>query len=105
MSYEYVVKTWVYETETKSIEYNGLYETETGVKTWDNETEATEHYDDAIFNGQYISVMLIKIYPDSNENRETIISEWEESLSEYEDPDGDEEEEEWFDIVVANKKK
>jgi hypothetical protein len=104
MSYEYVVKTWVYETDTKSIEYNGLYETETGVKTWDNETEATEHYDDAIFNGQYISVMLIKIDPDSNENRETIISEWEESLSEYEDPDGDEEEEEWFDIVVPVKK-
>jgi hypothetical protein len=101
--YEYVVKTWVYETETKSIEYNGLYETETGVKSWDTETEARDNYDDAIFNGQYISVMLIKIDPDSNENRETIISEWEESLSEYEDPDGDEEEE-WFDIEVPVKK-
>ena len=72
----YVVKTWVFNAETNEIDYFGLYEGADWCKSWELESDAELAFKSAIETGDFISVQLIQIDPDSNENRETISNGW-----------------------------
>ena len=82
----YVIKTWEYNRQTKTIKYNGLWEKYDGDKEFKTEQEARDEFDNLTQNGYGVAkAMLIKIDPNSNEDRETIIEEfdWEVMVEEY----------------------
>jgi hypothetical protein len=79
----WVVKTWVYEAPTDKIEYFGLWEQENGNKEFATEAEARIQFEYAIATGDYIAVSLVKIDPDANEDRETCVEDWEDTMSNY----------------------
>jgi len=100
-NYEYIVKTYIYDAPSTNIEYAGLWENDSWVKCWTSKAEATTEFEDAIATGDFISVELIQIDPDANEDRETCIDDWEDTLSDYvESEDTDDELEE---IPVGTK--
>jgi hypothetical protein len=100
-NYEYIVKTYIYDAPSTNIEYAGLWENDSWVKCWTTKAEATKEFEDAIATGDFISVELIQIDPDANEDRETCIDDWEDTLSDYvESEDTDDELEE---IPVGTK--
>jgi hypothetical protein len=74
----YVIKTWEYNRQKKTIEYKGLWEKYGGDKEFKTEQEARDEFDDLTQNGYGIAAANItKIDPNSNEDRETIIEEYE----------------------------
>jgi hypothetical protein len=75
----YVIKTWDMDGK-----YAGLWEDSEGNKEFKNEDEAKLQYEYATDGEQdYCGVSLIKINPNSNENRETCIYDWEYTPSDY----------------------
>ena len=81
--YDYVVKTWIYDTTTEEVEYAGLWETNEWIKCWTKLEEAKVEFEYAIGTGEFVAVELIQIDADANEDRETILDSWEDSLSDY----------------------
>jgi hypothetical protein len=79
-NFEYVVKTWVYDKNTKANEYAGLYEGADWLKHWEDIADARTAFDSAIETGEFIAIELIQIDPDANEDRETIIDDWEDNI-------------------------
>lgn len=77
--YQYIVKTW-----DKNGEYAGLFEVDC-VKCWTKEEEARQAFNWAIGTDEMGAVELIRIDPDANEDRETIIDDFEDLFSEDED--------------------
>ena len=69
--YAYVLKTYELDGE-----YGGLFELD-GKKEWDTTDEAQEAFDVAISTEEFSMVEFIRIDPNSNEHRETIIDIWE----------------------------
>ena len=82
-NFEYMVKTYIYDAPSKNIEYAGLYEGADWVKCWTNKADAMTAFESAIETGDFIAVELIQIDPDANEDRETCIDDWEDTLSDY----------------------
>jgi hypothetical protein len=75
----YIIKTWDMDGK-----YAGLWEDSEGNKEFNNEDEAKLQYEYATDGEQdYCGVSLIKINPNSNENRETCIYDWEYTPSDY----------------------
>ena len=72
----FIIKTWIFNTITKTIDSSGLWKN----KTWDTEQEARQQFQIAR-NGQqeYIAVSLNKI----DENEEISIDEWEGEIPDY----------------------
>lgn len=81
--FEYIVKTWIYDAPSTNIEYFGLYEGADWVKCWTDKEDAMIAFESAIETGEFVAVELIQINPDATEDRETIIDEWEDTLSDY----------------------
>jgi hypothetical protein len=73
---EYVVKTWVYNTETHTIEYAGLFEVD-GKDSWEYFQDAREVFNWAIQTGELIAVVL------ANKTTGQIEDEWEDNIDEY----------------------
>ena len=67
---DYVVKTWIYEIKTNTIDYAGLVGYRTGFRALE---KAKVLFENTIKTGKFVAVELIKIDPDANEDRETII--------------------------------
>jgi len=84
-TYEYILKTY-----DKDGEYTGLFELD-NIKCWTTEEEAREAFAIAIQIEEMGAVELIRIDPDANQDRETMIDEWEDLFSEDEDEESDEE--------------
>jgi hypothetical protein len=79
------INDYVYELKTYQLdgEYGGLFELD-GKKEWENIDEAQEAFDVAISTEEFSMVEFIRIDPNSNEHRETIIDIWEKDYkSEY----------------------
>lgn len=86
----YVLKTYEYNAEKETIKYAGLWEDCDGNKQYNTEAEAREQFEYATEGDKgYISVVLIRIDPTKNEDRETIIEEWEDNIDEYMNEDDD----------------
>ena len=81
--FEYIVKTWIYDAPSTNIEYFGLYEGADWVKCWTDKEDAMIAFESAIETGEFVAVELIQIDPDATEDRETIIDDWEDTLSDY----------------------
>ena len=77
--YEYIIKTY-----DKYGEYAGLFELN-DEKCWIDENAAREAFEVAIQTEEMGAVELIRIDPNANEDRETMIDEWEDLFSEDED--------------------
>lgn len=80
-TYEYIIKTY-----DKYGEYAGLFELN-DEKCWNTEDKASEAFAIAIQTEEMGAVELIRIDPDANEDRETMIDEWEDLFSEDEEED------------------
>jgi superfamily II helicase len=67
--YGYVIKAWLYDSQQRYGEYSrsDFFETE---------DDARIEYNNFIQTKKFSKVMLIRIDPDANEDRETIINEW-----------------------------
>lgn len=75
--YSYVLKTY-----DLDVEYGGLFELD-GKKEWNTTDEAQEAFDVAISTGEFSMIEFIRIDPNSNEHRETIIDVWYKSEDTY----------------------
>jgi hypothetical protein len=79
----YIIKLYVYNTQTKNIDYDGLWDSD-GVNIFTTEWEARDQFGDATFGySEFIVVDLVKIDFTKNENRETIIAKWEDNIEYY----------------------
>ena len=77
---EYEIRTWVYNTETKDIEYAGLFEVD-GKDCWTIFEKPREKFDWAIQTGEMVCVELVVKQTDE------IIDEWEDNIEQYLDPE------------------
>jgi hypothetical protein len=90
----YVIKTYEFNHQEKTIDYAGLWENCDGEKEWSNEDDARIEFEYATEGDKgFISVELVKIDPTKNENRETTIDEWEDNISDYVESEEEEEDE------------
>jgi hypothetical protein len=79
---EYVVKTWIFKKSTNTIDYAGLFEVDC-VKCWTTEEEARQAFTWAIETGEMTAVLLVRNTSSwRNEDRDTIIDEWEDNINE-----------------------
>jgi hypothetical protein len=75
--FEYIVKTW-----DRNGEYTGLYEGADWKNCWTDVADARVAFDSAIETEEFSAVELVRIDPNANEDRETIIDDWEDELKE-----------------------
>ena len=74
--YSYVIKTWICDSPTLDEEYYGCYQGNHFCTIFETEDDARIEFNNAIRTNNFSKVMLIRIDPDANEDRETIVDEW-----------------------------
>lgn len=74
--YAYVIKAWLYDSQQRYGKYYGCYQGNHYCTFFETEDDARIEYNNAIQTNKFSKVMLIRIDPDANEDRETIIDEW-----------------------------
>jgi len=72
----YVITTWTYNSNKLYSEYSGCYQGNHYCTIFDTELDARIEFNNAIQSNTFTQVTLIRIDPNSNENKETRIDEW-----------------------------